>query len=152
MSCGLVPRLLVNLIKRRPQITEEQLKTIAGGFTAMTEKCCKQADIIACLGEEVLSSSFFKTKPKTTCTHKKTTKKTPTKTPKPHVQEPGICTRELFSKLNNCGHLATCRYNKWPELRVYLGSTDQSLTDQLHMERLPGGNLVKAPAQSTSKS
>lgn len=112
VSCGLVPRLLVNLIKRRPQITEEQLKTIAGGFTAMMDKCCKQADINACLGEEVLSSSFFKTNPKTTHMHKKQKKKPTQKTPKPRVQEPGICTRELFSKVNNCGHLATCPYNK----------------------------------------
>ncbi|XP_021385220.2 albumin [Lonchura striata] len=45
-------KLLVNLIKRKPQMTEEQLKTIAGGFTAMMEKCCKQSDIEGCLGEE----------------------------------------------------------------------------------------------------
>ncbi|NWW73996.1 ALBU protein, partial [Climacteris rufus] len=45
-------KLLVNLIKRKPQMTEEQLKTIAGGFTAMMDKCCKQSDIDTCLGEE----------------------------------------------------------------------------------------------------
>ncbi|NWI02488.1 ALBU protein, partial [Tichodroma muraria] len=45
-------KLLVNLIKRKPQMTEEQLKTIAGGFTAMMEKCCKQSDVDSCLGEE----------------------------------------------------------------------------------------------------
>ncbi|NXS08568.1 ALBU protein, partial [Neodrepanis coruscans] len=45
-------KLLVNLIKRKPQMTEDQIKTIAGGFTAMVEKCCKQADVDACLGEE----------------------------------------------------------------------------------------------------
>ncbi|NWR41905.1 ALBU protein, partial [Regulus satrapa] len=45
-------KLLVNLIKRKPQMTEEQLKTIAGGFTAMMDKCCKQSDIDSCLGEE----------------------------------------------------------------------------------------------------
>ena len=45
-------KLLVNLIKRKPQMTEEQIKTIADGFTAMVEKCCKQSDIETCFGEE----------------------------------------------------------------------------------------------------
>ncbi|NXD26301.1 ALBU protein, partial [Spelaeornis formosus] len=45
-------KLLINLIKRKPQMTEEQIKTIAGGFTAMMDKCCKQADVDSCLGEE----------------------------------------------------------------------------------------------------
>ncbi|NXO95445.1 ALBU protein, partial [Certhia brachydactyla] len=45
-------KLLINLIKRKPQMTEEQLKTIADGFSAMMAKCCKQSDIDSCLGEE----------------------------------------------------------------------------------------------------
>ncbi|NXE12131.1 ALBU protein, partial [Lophotis ruficrista] len=45
-------KLLINLIKRKPQMTEEQIKTIADGFTAMVEKCCKQSDIETCFGEE----------------------------------------------------------------------------------------------------
>ncbi|NXK26820.1 ALBU protein, partial [Arenaria interpres] len=45
-------KLLINLIKRKPQMTEEQIKTIADGFSAMVEKCCKQSDIDTCLGEE----------------------------------------------------------------------------------------------------
>ena len=45
-------KLLINLIKRKPQMTEEQIKTIADGFTAMVEKCCKQSDINTCFGEE----------------------------------------------------------------------------------------------------
>ncbi|XP_009081693.1 PREDICTED: serum albumin-like [Acanthisitta chloris] len=45
-------KLLVNLIKRKPQMTEEQIKTVAGGFTAMMDKCCKESDIDTCLGEE----------------------------------------------------------------------------------------------------
>ncbi|NXE20973.1 ALBU protein, partial [Ardeotis kori] len=45
-------KLLINLIKRKPQMTEEQIKTIADGFTAMVEKCCKQSDIDTCFGEE----------------------------------------------------------------------------------------------------
>ncbi|XP_075565275.1 albumin-like [Pelecanus crispus] len=45
-------KLLVNLIKRKPTMTEEQIKTIADGFTAMVEKCCKQSDIDTCFGEE----------------------------------------------------------------------------------------------------
>ncbi|KFV52665.1 Serum albumin [Tyto alba] len=45
-------KLLVNLIKRKPQMTEEQIKTIAEGFTAMVDKCCKQSDIETCFGEE----------------------------------------------------------------------------------------------------
>ncbi|NWY62463.1 ALBU protein, partial [Chionis minor] len=45
-------KLLVNLIKRKPQMTEEQIKTISDGFTAMVDKCCKQSDIETCFGEE----------------------------------------------------------------------------------------------------
>ncbi|NP_001297323.1 serum albumin precursor [Anas platyrhynchos] len=45
-------KLLINLIKRKPQMTEEQIKTIADGFTAMVDKCCKQSDIETCFGEE----------------------------------------------------------------------------------------------------
>ncbi|NXN15439.1 ALBU protein, partial [Indicator maculatus] len=45
-------KLLVNLIKRKPQMTEEQITTIAGGFTAMVDKCCKQANVETCFGEE----------------------------------------------------------------------------------------------------
>lgn len=56
--CGFVFRLLVNLIKRKPQMTDEQIKTIADGFTAMVDKCCKQSDIETCFGEEVFPISF----------------------------------------------------------------------------------------------
>uniref|UniRef100_A0A672UZJ6 Albumin n=1 Tax=Strigops habroptila TaxID=2489341 RepID=A0A672UZJ6_STRHB len=49
---GITNRLLINLIKRKPQMTEEQIKTIANGFTAMVDKCCKQSDIETCFGEE----------------------------------------------------------------------------------------------------
>ncbi|NXJ96678.1 ALBU protein, partial [Corythaixoides concolor] len=45
-------KLLVNLIKRKPQMTEEQIKTISDGFTAMVDKCCKQSNIETCFGEE----------------------------------------------------------------------------------------------------
>ncbi|XP_009096760.1 albumin [Serinus canaria] len=45
-------KMLVNLVKRKPQMTEEQIKTIGQSFTAMVDKCCKQADIEGCLGEE----------------------------------------------------------------------------------------------------
>lgn len=105
-------------------MTEEQLQTIAGGFTAMMEKCCKQSDVDACLGEEVLSISFFKkTETKNhTHTHKKTPKP---KKPKLHIQEPGNCALESGSA--NCyGHLSVCPYNKCAELNVYLGCTDYS--------------------------
>lgn len=43
-------------------MTEEQIKTIADGFTAMVDKCCKQSDINTCFGEEVLPMSFQKIK------------------------------------------------------------------------------------------
>ncbi|NXW64775.1 ALBU protein, partial [Eurystomus gularis] len=45
-------KLLINLIKRKPQMTEEQIKTIGGGFSAMVDKCCKEADKDTCFGEE----------------------------------------------------------------------------------------------------
>lgn len=58
MYCVFVFRLLVNLIKRKPLMTDEQIKTIAAGFTAMVDKCCKQSDIETCFGEEVFPISF----------------------------------------------------------------------------------------------
>lgn len=54
----LCSRLLISLVKRKPQMTEEQLKTIADGFVAMVDKCCKQADVDTCFGEEVFPVSF----------------------------------------------------------------------------------------------
>ncbi|XP_064005749.1 albumin-like isoform X2 [Pogoniulus pusillus] len=45
-------KLLINLIKRKPQMTEEQINTIASGFSDMVNKCCKQSDIDTCFGEE----------------------------------------------------------------------------------------------------
>ncbi|NXY43817.1 ALBU protein, partial [Ceuthmochares aereus] len=45
-------KLLINLIKRKPQMTEEQINTISEGFTTMVDKCCKQSDVDTCFGEE----------------------------------------------------------------------------------------------------
>ncbi|NWZ40197.1 ALBU protein, partial [Brachypodius atriceps] len=45
-------KLLINLVKRKPQMTEEQLSTITGGFDTMLGKCCKQSDVEGCFGEE----------------------------------------------------------------------------------------------------
>ncbi|NXR85053.1 ALBU protein, partial [Hypocryptadius cinnamomeus] len=45
-------KLLINLIKRKPQMTEEQIKTIGGSFSAMMDKCCKESDVEDCLGAE----------------------------------------------------------------------------------------------------
>ncbi|NXG49569.1 ALBU protein, partial [Psilopogon haemacephalus] len=45
-------KLLINLIKRKPQMTEEQIKTIADGFSTMVNKCCQQSDADTCFGEE----------------------------------------------------------------------------------------------------
>lgn len=132
LSCGFLFRMLVNLIKRKPQMTEEQIKTIGGSFTAMVEKCCKQADVEGCLGEEVRSISFFLKKQNTKYTHTQTTKATKnpqTKTnKKPQSTYTGtwkLSTIESCSA-NCCGHLSTCPYNKQPQLTVYPGCTDYS--------------------------
>ncbi|XP_074848146.1 albumin-like [Carettochelys insculpta] len=44
--------LIVNLVKHKPTITDEQVKTIFTAFTHMREKCCKAEDHEACFGEE----------------------------------------------------------------------------------------------------
>ncbi|NXM67444.1 ALBU protein, partial [Serilophus lunatus] len=44
--------LLINLVKRKPQMTEDQMKKIGGGFSTMVDKCCKQEDLVTCFGEE----------------------------------------------------------------------------------------------------
>ncbi|XP_006018825.1 serum albumin-like [Alligator sinensis] len=45
-------KLLVNLIKRKPTMTDEQLKKIIAGFKEMVDKCCKKEDHDTCFGEE----------------------------------------------------------------------------------------------------
>uniref|UniRef100_A0A7M4EHS6 Albumin domain-containing protein n=1 Tax=Crocodylus porosus TaxID=8502 RepID=A0A7M4EHS6_CROPO len=45
-------RLLVNLIKCKPSMTDEQLGKIIAGFIEMVDKCCKKEDHDACFGEE----------------------------------------------------------------------------------------------------
>uniref|UniRef100_A0A8C4VWF7 Albumin domain-containing protein n=1 Tax=Gopherus evgoodei TaxID=1825980 RepID=A0A8C4VWF7_9SAUR len=50
--------LLISLIKYKPTITDEQLKTIITSFLGMREKCCKAENSEACFGEESKSSSL----------------------------------------------------------------------------------------------
>uniref|UniRef100_K7FQN8 Alpha fetoprotein n=1 Tax=Pelodiscus sinensis TaxID=13735 RepID=K7FQN8_PELSI len=50
-------KLLINLVKYKPTITEEQLKTIIESFITMREKCCKAENHETCFGEEV--AHFF---------------------------------------------------------------------------------------------
>uniref|UniRef100_A0A452I9H3 Albumin domain-containing protein n=1 Tax=Gopherus agassizii TaxID=38772 RepID=A0A452I9H3_9SAUR len=45
-------KLLISLIKYKPTITDEQLKTIITSFLGMREKCCKAENSEACFGEE----------------------------------------------------------------------------------------------------
>ncbi|NXX50013.1 ALBU protein, partial [Tricholaema leucomelas] len=45
-------KLLINLIKRKPQMTEDQIQKISNAFTAMVDKCCKESNIETCFGEE----------------------------------------------------------------------------------------------------
>uniref|UniRef100_A0A8C3SVR9 Albumin n=1 Tax=Chelydra serpentina TaxID=8475 RepID=A0A8C3SVR9_CHESE len=44
--------LLIRLVKYKPTITDEQLKTIITSFLGMREKCCKAENHEACFGEE----------------------------------------------------------------------------------------------------
>ncbi|KYO31949.1 albumin [Alligator mississippiensis] len=44
--------LLINLVKRKPTITDEQLQKITAGFSGMVDKCCKAEDHDTCFGEE----------------------------------------------------------------------------------------------------
>ncbi|XP_031452827.1 alpha-fetoprotein-like [Phasianus colchicus] len=45
-------RMLINLIKYKPQITQEQLTSITVAFTAMREQCCKEENREACFVKE----------------------------------------------------------------------------------------------------
>ncbi|XP_074677566.1 alpha-fetoprotein [Strix aluco] len=44
--------MLINLIKYKPQITQEQLTSITAAFTAMREQCCKEENREACFVKE----------------------------------------------------------------------------------------------------
>ncbi|XP_019389829.1 PREDICTED: serum albumin isoform X3 [Crocodylus porosus] len=44
--------MLINLIKHKPKMTDEELQTIVTGFSGMVDKCCKAADHDTCFGEE----------------------------------------------------------------------------------------------------
>uniref|UniRef100_A0A8C4UW72 Albumin domain-containing protein n=1 Tax=Falco tinnunculus TaxID=100819 RepID=A0A8C4UW72_FALTI len=47
--------MLINLIKYKPQITQEQLSSVTAAFTAMREQCCKEASHEACFVRELTS-------------------------------------------------------------------------------------------------
>ncbi|XP_040411369.1 LOW QUALITY PROTEIN: alpha-fetoprotein [Cygnus olor] len=44
--------MLINLIKYKPQITQEQLTSVTAAFTAMREQCCKEENHEACFEKE----------------------------------------------------------------------------------------------------
>ncbi|CAN0140574.1 unnamed protein product [Bubo scandiacus] len=44
--------MLINLIKYKPQITQEQLTSVTAAFTAMREQCCKEENREACFMKE----------------------------------------------------------------------------------------------------
>ncbi|KFQ32778.1 Alpha-fetoprotein, partial [Mesitornis unicolor] len=44
--------MLINLIKHKPQISQEQLTSVTAAFTAMRERCCKEESPEACFGKE----------------------------------------------------------------------------------------------------
>ncbi|NXO53350.1 FETA protein, partial [Aramus guarauna] len=44
--------MLINLIKYKPQITQEQLTSVTAAFAAMRERCCKDDDREACFAKE----------------------------------------------------------------------------------------------------
>ncbi|KAF1633130.1 Alpha-fetoprotein, partial [Eudyptes filholi] len=44
--------MLINLIKYKPQITQEQLTSVTAAFTAMREQCCKEENREACFVKE----------------------------------------------------------------------------------------------------
>uniref|UniRef100_A0A8C0F6Y5 Albumin domain-containing protein n=1 Tax=Bubo bubo TaxID=30461 RepID=A0A8C0F6Y5_BUBBB len=54
-------RMLINLIKYKPQITQEQLTSVTAAFTAMREQCCKEENREACFMKEV--SCLFSSTP-----------------------------------------------------------------------------------------
>ncbi|XP_072480444.1 albumin-like [Notamacropus eugenii] len=44
--------ILVELVKHKPKITDDQIKGVITDFRAMVEKCCKEADHEACFGAD----------------------------------------------------------------------------------------------------
>lgn len=44
--------LLINLVKQKPELTEEQLAAVTADFSGLLEKCCKAQDQEVCFTEE----------------------------------------------------------------------------------------------------
>uniref|UniRef100_A0A7N4P4E8 Albumin n=1 Tax=Sarcophilus harrisii TaxID=9305 RepID=A0A7N4P4E8_SARHA len=51
--------ILVELVKHKPKITDDQLKGVITDFTAFVDKCCKADNQEACFAEDVRISFFF---------------------------------------------------------------------------------------------
>ncbi|XP_068831336.1 alpha-fetoprotein [Capricornis sumatraensis] len=45
-------QFLINLVKQKPQITEEQLETVVADFSGLLEKCCQSQEQEVCFTEE----------------------------------------------------------------------------------------------------
>lgn len=58
-SFVLNPRLLINLVKQKPELTEEQLAAVTADFSGLLEKCCKAQDQEVCFTEEVRMNISF---------------------------------------------------------------------------------------------
>ncbi|XP_032116871.1 alpha-fetoprotein [Sapajus apella] len=48
----MIQEFLINLVKQKPQITEEQLGAVTADFAGMLEKCCQGQEQEVCLAEE----------------------------------------------------------------------------------------------------
>lgn len=46
-------RLLINLVKQKPSITEEQYEAVTADFSGFLEKCCQAQERDVCFAEEV---------------------------------------------------------------------------------------------------
>lgn len=47
------PRLLINVVKQKPSITEEQYEAVTADFSSFLEKCCQAQERDVCFAEEV---------------------------------------------------------------------------------------------------
>lgn len=51
-------RFLVNLVKLKPELTDEELRSSLTEFTNLVDKCCKAEGPEACFNEEVVTFIF----------------------------------------------------------------------------------------------
>jgi hypothetical protein len=51
-------RLLISLVKQKPQMTEDEHEAVTADFSGLLEKCCRGQEQEVCFAEEVRTAHF----------------------------------------------------------------------------------------------